>query len=125
MRHSQKGMSFFGWLAVISLLVFGVVIAMKLIPIYMDHFALRKIVTTVNEDPTVRINSLRDFNAHISKGMQINSIRDINAAEAVTITPSGTDVYTVLIKYEVRAPLLQTVDLLVHFDETHIIRPIK
>lgn len=125
MRHSQKGMSFFGWLAVISLLVFGVVIAMKLIPIYMDHFALRKIVTSVNEDPTVRINSLRDFNAHISKGMQINSIRDVNAAEAVTITPSGTDVYTVLIKYEVRAPLLQTVDLLVHFDETHIIRPIK
>lgn len=125
MRHSQKGMSFFGWLAVISLLVFGVVIAMKVIPIYMDHFALRKIVTTVNEDPTVRINSVRDFNAHISKGMQINSIRDVNAAEAVTITPSGTDVYTVLIKYEVRAPLLQTVDLLVHFDETHIIRPIK
>ena len=125
MRHSQKGMSFFGWLAVISLLVFGVVIAMKVIPIYMDHFALRKIITTVNEDPTVRVNSVRDFNAHISKGMQINSIRDINAAEAVTITPSGTDVYTVLIKYEVRAPLLQTVDLLVHFDETHIIRPIK
>ncbi|MCL5043286.1 MAG: DUF4845 domain-containing protein [Gammaproteobacteria bacterium] len=125
MRHSQKGMSFFGWLAIITLIVFGLVIVMKLAPIYMDHFSLRKIVTSVNEDPTLNINSLRDMNRHIERGMQINSIRDINASEAIEVTASGTDTYTVVIKYEVRSPLLNTVDLLVHFDETHIVRPIK
>ncbi|TVP89965.1 MAG: DUF4845 domain-containing protein [Pseudomonadaceae bacterium] len=125
MRQSQKGMSFFGWLAVITLIVFGLVIVMKLAPIYMDHFSLRKIVTSVNEDPTLTINSLRDMNRHIERGMQINSIRDINASEAIEVTASGTDTYTVVIKYEVRSPLLNTVDLLVHFDETHIVRPIK
>ena len=125
MRHSQKGASFFGWLAVIALLVFGMVIAMKLVPIYMDHFSLRNIVTSVNEDPSLKIRSMRDLNAHISKGMQINSIRDIDAKEAIKVTASGNDAYTVVIKYEQRAPLLDTVDLLVHFDETHIIRPLK
>ena len=125
MRHSQKGMSFFGWLAVITILIFGMVVAMKLIPIYMDHFALRKIVTSVSEDPSIKIGSLRDLTSHITKGMQINSIRDINASEAINVKASGADVYTVTIKYEVRSPMLQTVDLLVHFDETHIIRPIK
>lgn len=125
MRHSQKGMSFFSWLAVIALVVFGLMVTVKLVPIYMDHFALRKIVTSVNEDPTIRIGSLRDLSAHINKGMQINSIRDVNAAEAINITTSGTDTYTVLIRYEVRAPMLQNVDLLVHFDESHIVRPIK
>ena len=125
MRHSQKGMSFFGWLAVIALLVFGAVTAMKLGTIYMAHFALRKIGTTGNEDPSVKINSLRDLHAHINKGMQINSIRDIKADEAITVTASGTNTYTVIIKYEVRSPMLRTVDLLVHFDETHIVRPLK
>src|SRR5690606_18901984 len=125
MRHSQKGMSFFGWLAVIALVVFGAVIAMKLTPIYLDHMALRKIVTSVNEDPELKIGSLRDLRAHINKGMQINSIRDIKADEAIEVTASGADTYTVVIKYEVRSPLLNTVDLLVHFDETHIVRPIK
>lgn len=125
MRHSQKGASFFGWLAVIALLVFAMVIAMKLVPIYMDHFALRNIVTSVNEDPSLKIRSMRDLNSHISKGMQINSIRDIDAKEAIKVTASGNDAYTVVIKYEQRAPLLDTVDLLVHFDETHIIRPLK
>ncbi|HDZ56111.1 MAG TPA: DUF4845 domain-containing protein [Pseudomonas xinjiangensis] len=125
MRHSQKGMSFFGWLAVITILIFGMVVAMKLIPIYMDHFALRKIVTSVSEDPSIKIGSLRDLTSHITKGMQINSIRDINASEAINVKASGADVYTVTIKYEVRSPMLQTVDLLVHFDETHIVRPIK
>ncbi|SFQ58758.1 protein of unknown function [Halopseudomonas formosensis] len=125
MRHSQKGMSFFGWLAVIALVVFGAVVAMKLTPIYLDHFALRKIVTSVNEDPSLKIGSLRDLQAHITKGMQINSIRDIKADEAITVTASGTNTYTVVIKYEVRSPLLNTVDLLVHFDETHIVRPLK
>tara|TARA_R110000782_G_scaffold38716_1_gene90532 strand:+ start:2787 stop:3164 length:378 start_codon:yes stop_codon:yes gene_type:complete len=125
MRHSQKGMSFFGLLAVIALLIFGLVIAMKLVPIYLDHFSLREMVTKINEDPTIKINSIRDFNDYIDKGMQINSIRDIDAREAITITASGTDAYTVIINYEVRAPALQNVDLLVHFDETHIVRPIK
>ena len=107
MRHSQKGASFFGWLAVIALLVFAMVIAMKLVPIYMDHFALRNIVTSVNEDPSLKIRSMRDLK------------------EAIKVTASGNDAYTVVIKYEQRAPLLDTVDLLVHFDETHIIRPLK
>ncbi|WP_158256802.1 DUF4845 domain-containing protein [Pseudomonas sp. MYb185] len=124
MRQSQKGMSFFGWLAVIALVVFAGVIAMKLIPIYLDHFALRKVVTSVNEDPSIKIGSLRDMHSHINKGMQINSIRDIKAADAVTVISSGTNTYTVTIKYEVRAPMLKTVDLLVHFDETHIVRPL-
>ncbi|WP_373185486.1 DUF4845 domain-containing protein [Halopseudomonas sp.] len=125
MRHSQKGMSFFGWLAVIALIVFGLVIAMKLIPIYLDHFALRNMVTKINEDPTIEINSIREFNNYIDKGMQINSIRDIDAREAIKVTASGADAYTVQINYEVRTPALQNVDLLVHFDETHIVRPIK
>lgn len=125
MRHSQKGMSFFGWLAVIALVVFGAVIVMKLAPIYLDHFALRKIVTSINEDPGLKIGSLRDMHAHINKGMQINSIRDIKAEDAVTVTASGPDTYTVVIQYEMRSPLLNTVDLLVHFDETHIVRPLK
>ncbi|SDT93517.1 DUF4845 domain-containing protein [Halopseudomonas salegens] len=125
MRQSQKGMSFFGWLAIISLIIFALVIVMKLAPIYMDHFSLRNIITSVNDDPTLEINSLRDMHRHVERGMQINSIRDIDASEAIEITTSGTNTYTVVLKYEVRSPLLQTVDLLVHFDETHIVRPIK
>lgn len=125
MRHSQKGMSFFGWLAVIALIIFGLVIAMKLVPIYMEHFTLRKIVTEVNEDPSIKIGSLGELHNHIAKGMQINSIRDIKVKDAIAITVSGTDVYTVVIKYEVRSAIIQNVDALVHFDETHIIRPLK
>jgi len=125
MRHSQKGASFFGWLAVIALLVFGMVIAMKLVPIYMDHYSLRNIITTVNEDPNVKVNSLRDLNMYIEKGMRLNGIRDIKPKDAITTTQSGQNAYTVVLKYEVRAPLLNTVDLLVHFDETFIVRPLK
>lgn len=125
MRHSQQGASFFGWLAVIALIVFGMIIAMKLVPIYMDHYSLRNIITTVNEDPTIKINSLRELNSYIDKGMQLNGIRDIDTKEAIKVTQSGQNAYTLVLKYEVRAPLLNTVDLLVHFDETFIIRPLK
>lgn len=125
MRNSQRGISFFGGLAVLALIVFGVLIAMKVIPIYIDHFALRKIVTTVNTDRSLSIGSARDLRAHINKGLQINSVRDVKADDAIKITQSGDNAYTVNIKYEVRAPMLQNVDLLVHFDETHIVRPIK
>src|SRR5690606_41831143 len=100
MRHSQKGMSFFGWLAVIALVVFGAVVAMKLTPICLDHFALRKIVTSVNEDPSLKIGSLRDMQAHISKGMQFTSIRDIKADKAISVTASATNTYPQLIQFD-------------------------
>lgn len=125
MRHTQKGMSFFGWLAVVVLIVFAMLVATKLVPIYLDHFSLRKIVTSVNDDASLNIRSVRDFQTHIDKGMTINGIRDLKRDEIVTVVSSGADAYTVTIKYEVRSPLLQSVDLLVHFDETHIIRPLK
>lgn len=125
MRHTQKGMSFFGWLAVVTLIVFGMLVATKLLPIYMDHFSLRKIVTSVNDDASINIRSIRDFQTHIDKGMTVNGIRDLKGSEIVTIVSSGTDTYSVTIKYELRAPLLRSLDLLVHFDETHIIRPLK
>lgn len=125
MHHTQKGMSFFGWLAVVTLIVFGMLVATKLLPIYMDHFSLRKIVTSVNDDASINIRSIRDFQTHIDKGMTVNGIRDLKGSEIVTIVSSGTDTYSVTIKYEVRAPLLRSLDLLVHFDETHIIRPLK
>ena len=65
------------------------------------------------------------MNSYIDKGMQLNGIRDIDAKEAIKVTQSGQNAYTLVLKYEVRAPLLNTVDLLVHFDETFIIRPLK
>ena len=51
--RKQKGMSFFGWLAILVLVAFFASAAFKLIPHYMDNSALEKAIMAVEEDKTV------------------------------------------------------------------------
>lgn len=121
--HKQKGMSFFGWLAVLVLIAFFASAAFKLIPHYLDNKALEKAIMAVEVDKTVgeRISTVADFYAHISKSMQVNSIRDLNMDDALTVTKQNND-YIAHLKYEKRESLIKNIDLVVSFDKEYRVR---
>lgn len=121
--RKQKGMSFFGWLAVLVLAAFFASAAFKLIPHYMDNKALEKAIMAVEEDKSVgdKIITVADFYSHISKSMQVNSIRDLKLDDIMTVTKSNND-FLVHLKYEQREPLIKNIDLVVTFDKEYRVR---
>lgn len=121
--RKQKGMSFFGWLAVLVLAAFFASAAFKLIPHYMDNKALEKAIMAVEEDKSVgdKIITVADFYSHISKSMQVNSIRDLNMDDVLTVTKNNND-FIAHLKYEKREPLIKNIDLVVSFDKEYRVR---
>lgn len=121
--HKQKGMSFFGWLAVLVLIAFFASAAFKLIPHYLDNKALEKAIMAIEEDKTVgdKIITVGDFYSHISKSMQINSIRDLVMDDIITVTKNNND-FIAHLKYEKREPLIKNIDLVVSFDKEYRVR---
>ena len=121
--RKQKGMSFFGWLAILVLVAFFASAAFKLIPHYMDNNALEKAIMAVEEDKALgdKIITVADFYGHISKNMQINSIRDLKMDEILTVSKNNND-FIAHLKYEKREPLIKNIDLVVSFDKEYRVR---
>jgi hypothetical protein len=121
--HKQKGMSFFGWLAILVLVAFFASAAFKLIPHYLDNRALEKAIMAIEEDKTVgdRVVTVGDFYGHISKSMQINRIRNLKMDDILTVTKNNND-FIAHLKYEQREPLIKNIDLIVSFDKEYRVR---
>lgn len=121
--RKQKGMSFFGWLAILVLIAFFASAAFKLIPHYLDNQALEKAIMAIEEDKAVgdKIVTVGDFYSHISKSMQINSVRDLKMEDALVVTKNNND-FIAHLKYEKREPLIKNIDLVVTFDKEYRVR---
>lgn len=119
--RSQKGMSIISWLLVLGLVAFIASAAFKVIPHYLDYMSMEKIITSVETDKAADIRTVPDFYSHVSKGMQVNSIRDLNLKDALDVKIENNE-FRAHLKYERREPLIENIDLVVHFDKEFRVR---
>ncbi len=113
--HSQKGLSFFGWLLTLAVVAFVASAALKLVPHYLDYMSLKKIIMSVETDKAADITTVTDFYTHVARGMQVNSIQDVDLNKALSVTLENNR-FLAHLKYEQRDPLIQNIDLVVKFD---------
>jgi len=119
--RSQKGLSLLSWLMVLALVAFFASTAFKVIPHYLDYMSLEKIIMSVETDKASEINTVGDFYSHVSKGMQVNGIRDLDLKKALEVTIENNE-FMAHLKYEKREPLIENLDLVVHFDKEFRVR---
>ncbi len=119
--HSQRGLSILGWLIALTVVAFLASTAFKIIPHYMDYYAIEKMITAVENEKGQNISTPGDFIAYVRKGMSVNGIRDIDLEKALQVKVENNDFYATL-KYEKREPLIENLDLVVHFDKEFRVR---
>lgn len=119
--QSQKGMSVLSWLMVLALVAFFASAAFKLIPHYLDYMSLEKIITSVETDEALEINTVGAFYVHVAKGMDVNSIRDLNLKDILEVKIENNEFHAHL-QYERREPLIKNIDLVVNFDKEFRVR---
>ena len=119
--RSQKGLSILSWLVVLAVVAFLASTAFKVIPHYLDYMSMEKIITSVETDRALQVRTVGDFYEHVSKGMQVNSIRDLNLREALDGTVENNQ-FLGHLKYKKREPLIENLDLVVHFDKEFRVR---
>jgi hypothetical protein len=120
---SQKGMSFAGWLLTLAIIGFVAATAFKIVPHYMDYWAMEKVINSAATDKSQDITSVGEFYSHVSRGMQVNNIRDLDLNSALSVTEEG-NMFRAHLKYEKREPLIRNFDLVVKFDrEFSVVKP--
>ncbi|MBT4449134.1 MAG: DUF4845 domain-containing protein [Gammaproteobacteria bacterium] len=112
-KHSQKGLTTIGWLAVIGIFGLLVVSGFKVLPFYLDYFKLKSVMDGVVQDETVDARSKRDLLFALNKRLMINQVLDVKK-EHFTFERKN-NITTMTVEYEVRKPYLADLFIGAHF----------
>lgn len=100
-------------IVIIIFLLFQVVIAMNVIPVYITDQNVKKIMQELPNDPNSRGLSPRELKIQIAKKLRMNSVNGIKT-DNIAIK-AGRGVNIVSIDYEPRGKLIGNLDFIVSF----------
>jgi hypothetical protein len=58
--HRQRGMTPIGWILVFLLIAFFTLIALKLVPIYLDSFTVGSVISDLKKEPGIAAKTPRE-----------------------------------------------------------------
>ena len=117
MHHlqKQKGMTAIGWLIVLGLIAFFVLIALKLIPMYLEYGKVSTVLESLTREPGLATKTRSDVIKLISKRFDINDVTTVAAKQAKVTKQDG--VMIIRMNYERREPFAGNIDLVGKFDK--------
>lgn len=110
---NQQGLTMISMMVVIVFLLFQVVIAMNVIPVYMTDRSVGDVLERMDQDPKSTGMSAKELKESVMKRLRLNSVYDIKP-EYIKVK-KGRGVNIVTVEYEPRGKLIGTLDFIVSF----------
>ena len=112
-KSQQRGLTMFGFLFVAVVLVMVTMLAMKLVPAYIEFFSVKKILATMGQDPEIRSKSNAEIRDSFSKRAGVSYVTVVKPEDLSIDRSGGVPVITA--EYEFRTKLVGNVSLVVDF----------
>lgn len=109
----QRGMTMFSLMIVIGFLLFQLVLAMNIAPVYMTDSTVAGILEKLPDDAKAKGIPANKVKALIMKRLRINSIYDFDK-DWIKVK-KGRGVTLVTVEYEPRGPLIGNLEFIVSF----------
>jgi hypothetical protein len=114
--HRQRGMTPIGWIFVFLLIAFSTLVALKLVPIYLDSFTIASVISDLKKEPGIAAKTPREVVTIIEKRLDINMVEGITTDD-IFVEKVG-DTMTISAEYEVRKNMMGNVDVVVSFNKS-------
>lgn len=116
--HSQRGISMLSWIAILLVVVFFVLFAMRTVPAYFNYYTLVQVAQGVQQDRSLRDLPAQAVRKKLDTRMRINDVDDVGDVgyDAVQIRQGSEGGWVLVLDYEVREPLLGNIDLVMSFN---------
>lgn len=117
-KKRQRGATFITWLMGAAVAIFLAILAMKLVPVYIEHETVKSMIDSIAADSNMTTANKRVIRTKIDKVLNINSMDDQLDAKDFTIEKvKGTNNRRELkVAYEVRKPWMANLDFVVKFE---------
>ena len=111
--HKQRGVSMFGFLLIAILVIMFAMLAMKLIPAYVEFFSVKKILNAMGQDSEIKSMSNAEIRNSFAKRADTGYVTVVKPAD-LDIDRAGGNV-VISTEYEYRTPLIANISLIVDF----------
>jgi hypothetical protein len=113
--RDQRGLTFISWVVLFAVIGFFALIIMKLVPIYIEHNAVRSAMkATADELPPA--SSTRAAHVAMAKRLGVNDV-DVVKAEDFQLVKDGPSTY-LEVEYEARTGVFGNISIVVTFTES-------
>jgi len=114
LQSQQRGLSMIGFLFVAAVLVMIAMLAMKLVPAYIEFFSVKKILATMGQEPELRSKSNGELRGDFAKRANTGYVTVVKPENLTIDRSGGTPVISA--DYEFRTKLFGNVSLVVDFN---------
>ena len=111
--HKQRGITMFGLLLVAIVVVMLAVVAMKLVPAYVEFFSVKKILNAMGQDSEIKSMSNAEIRNAFAKRADVGYVTVVKP-EDLDIERNGGNL-VISTAYEYRTPLVANISLVVDF----------
>jgi len=112
--NKQRGFSLSSVVTIMIVLALLGLFAAKLVPAYLDYFAIKKVLGTMEAAGDLKSMSSRDLRISFSRRASIDNIRSI-AAEDLQISRGAAGTSVISAEYSVKTPLVANISLVIDF----------
>ena len=109
----QKGLTMISWLAIIGLLLFNGILALNVVPVFLNDHSVKTLMQELSMDSTLKGATPKKIKDIIKKRLRVNNVYSIKS-DNITLKKGKID-YLVVIEYEPRDRLIGPIDYIVSF----------
>jgi len=114
MVNKQRGVSISGFLALVVVVVFFVIVCVKVIPAYLDDYTIKKFFNVVAHDPDMKNATVHDIRQSFSKHATVSNITAISEKD-IDVAKDANGI-TLSASYSVKIPLISNASLVLEFN---------
>ena len=116
MKRTQRGITLIGFVIVLGLVGFFAYIAMKLVPMYSEFYAVKQALKGLQQEPGIANRDPAKIQDLFFRRLYISYAENVKPANVeIERIESGWEMHVV---YEVRKPLVGNLDVVGKFDVT-------
>jgi hypothetical protein len=118
--HRQQGLTAIAIVAILAMIGFFAMIAIRLFPVYMEHFSVTSHLGGLAEEEGIKKKTNGEILSRLTKRFDIDDVKHVTR-DNVFIERNKDGSMIIAIEYEVRTPAVANVDMIVSFiDEVEI-----
>ena len=109
----QRGLTLFGFLFTAVILIMLAMLAVKLVPAYIEFFSIKKILNSMGQESDIKSKSNADLRSDFMRRASADYVDGKRAEDLLIERKSGMPILSV--DYEFRTPLVANVSLVIEF----------
>jgi hypothetical protein len=115
LAHKSRGVTLIGMLTAVLLICFTVMLIIKMMPPYMQNFAVKDALNDIAKEPNVAQMNKAKIKDKLERRLQVEGIT-AGIADNLLVEKKDGKMH-MLLKYEKRVPVIGNIDFVFKFDE--------